>query len=92
MDTGERTIDTTHSLSLALTRKEKELKTEKLASRKRDKDCYKDGVADEWAWSLRMVATRKSVEEGMAKVIVASGKFQFAIICNTWQFMHQNLI
>ena len=85
-------MNNSHSLSLALIRKEKELKTEKVASRKREKDCYKDGVADEQAWSLRKVAMRKSIEEDRAKVIVASGKFQFAIVCNTCQFMHQNLI
>ena len=92
MDRRERTMNDTHSLSLALTYKEKELKTEKLASRKREKDCYEDGVADERAWSLQKVAMRKSIEEGREKVIVASGKFQFAIVCNTRQFMHQNLI
>ena len=81
-----------HSLSLALTRKEKELKTEKLASRKWEKDCYKDSVADERAWPLRKVSMRKSIDEDRAKVIVASGKFQFAIVCNTSQCMHQNLI
>ena len=106
MDRGERTMNDAHSLSLALTRKEKELKTEKfaltrkekepktekLASRKREKDCYTDGVANERAWSLRKVATRKSIKEGRAKVIVASGKFQFAIGGNTWQVLHHNLI
>ena len=81
-----------HSLSLALTCKKKELKTEKLASQKREKDCYKDGVADERAWSLRKVSMRKSIDEDRAKVIVASGKFQFAIVFNTSRFMHQNLI
>ena len=75
MDTGECTMIDAHSLSLALTRKEKEPKTEKLASQKREKDCYKDGVADEQAWSLRKVAMGKIIEEGRAKVIVASGKF-----------------
>ena len=92
MDTGERTMIDAHGLSLALTRKEKELKTKKLASFEREKDCYKDGVADERAWSLQKVATRKSIEEARAKVIVASGKFQFAIVFNASQFMHQNLI
>ena len=92
MDTGERAMNDAHSLSLALTRKEKELKTKKLASFEREKDCYKDAVADERAWSVRKLAIMKSTKEARANMIVASCKFQFAIVCNTWQFDHENLI
>ena len=92
MDRGERTMNDAHSLSLLLTRKEKELKTEKVSSREREKDCYKDALADERAWSLIKLAMTKSTEEGRANMIVASGKLQFVIVCTTWQFVHENLI
>ena len=103
VERGEHTMNNAHSLGLALIFKEKELdtereaslereKTEKVARHNREKDCYKDAVADERAWSLRKLAIMEGTEEGRANTVVASGKFQFGIVCNTWQFVHANLI
>ena len=103
MERGESYMNDAHSLSLVLIYKEKELETEKeaslerektrkVASHKHEQDCYKDAVADERAWSLRKLAIMEGTEEGRANTVVASGKFQFGIVCNTWQFVHANLI
>ena len=92
---GGTYYENVHSLGLALIRKEKEFdtekeaslereKTRKVASHKHEQDCYKDAVADERAWSLRKLAIMEGTEEGRANTVVASGKFQFGFVCNTW--------